>query len=187
MIKMLMNCNLLFDMFNALCFSVSVELAVSVSFIHFVCFIKQIAFSCVTDRYLFVCVFIVGIHRKIHTTMIIFIIITHPRVIPNPYDFLSELLFLMKIDGDLLFGAKLWTSLFAFHRGKKIIPIRGWINDVKMWTISVTGSGMSKNNTRAFRSDVELNCISSHWSCDCCFPADWDVWWSSWIRERWMS
>ncbi len=157
MIKILMNCNLLFDMFNALCFSVSVELAVSVSFIHLVCFIKQIAFSCVTDRYLFVCVFIVGIHRKIHTTMIIFIIITNPRVIPNPYDFLSELLFLMKIDGDLLFGAKLWTSLFAFHRGKKIIPIRGWINDVKMWTISVTGSGMSKNNQSfPIRRGIEL-------------------------------
>ncbi len=41
---------------TALCFSVGVELAVSVSFIHFVCFIKQIAFYCVTDRYLFVCV-----------------------------------------------------------------------------------------------------------------------------------
>lgn len=47
------------------------------------------------------CEFIAGFQGKIHTTMRIFIIIIHPCVILNPYDFLSELLFLMKIDGDL--------------------------------------------------------------------------------------
>lgn len=49
MIKMLMNCNPLFYMLNS--FPVGVELAVSVSFIHFVSFIKQIVFSCVMDMF----------------------------------------------------------------------------------------------------------------------------------------
>lgn len=101
MIKMLMmNCNLLFYMFNALCFLVGVELAVSVSFIHFISFIQQTVFSCVKDRYLFVCVYCRLSRKNLHSSEN-FIIVTHPCVIPNPYDFLSELLFSMKIDGDL--------------------------------------------------------------------------------------
>uniref|UniRef100_A0A671NDT3 Calcium/calmodulin-dependent 3',5'-cyclic nucleotide phosphodiesterase 1A-like n=1 Tax=Sinocyclocheilus anshuiensis TaxID=1608454 RepID=A0A671NDT3_9TELE len=52
------------------------------------------------DRYLFVCVYC-RLSRKNSHNNENFIIITHPHVIPNPYDFLSEPLFSMKIDGDL--------------------------------------------------------------------------------------
>lgn len=179
-----MNCNLLFYMFNALCFSVGVELAVSVSFICFVCFRKQIAFSCVMDRYLFVWVHCRFSRKNSHNNENFYHYYTplcHSKPVWLPF---RAALF---NENRWWFTAKLWTSLFAFHRWKKIIQIWGWINDVKMWTISVTDNGMSKNEIRAFRSDVEFSWISSHWSRDSCFPADWDVWWSSWIRGRWMS
>jgi len=114
MIKMLMNCNPLLYLFNAVCFLVGVELAVSVSIIHFVSFIKQIL-SWICFNYLCVCVYCILSSNNSHKNENLnhhlppLSLQTHMNFCQCCFFFFSTI----KIDDDVEFGAddKSYTGL----------------------------------------------------------------------------